>query len=192
MLGTEATYGIAPDQPAQLLGERKGSYVAPFVAYVDLSAKLEQWTKDSAVAVSNGETLVIWVSKELKQRSRQLLAERHGRATVRYRLLALLVYLAVRDHLSNIEEIVIDRDYEGAKAEATIKNVLLNLLRQNGYQAGANFVRFANVKNSRADQSARRTYIGKERPTKEISWEEIEQQIKKLGKATKSHNRRIA
>jgi hypothetical protein len=192
MLGTEAAYGITPVQPAQLLGERKGSYAAPFVAYVDLSAKLEQWTKDSAVAVSNGETLVIWVSKELKQRSRQLLAERYGRATVRYRLLALLVCLAVRDHLSNIEEIVIDRDYEGAKAEATIKNVLLNLLRQNGYQAGANFVRFANVKNSRADQSARRTYVGKEKPTKEISWEEIEQQIKKLGKATKSHNRRIA
>lgn len=192
MLETAAPYAIAPDPSVQQIGERKGAYVAPFVAYVDLSAKLEQWTKDSAVAVSNGETLVLWVSKELKQRSRQVLVKRYGRATVRYRLLAILVYLAVRDHVGNIEEVVIDRDYEGAKAEATIKNVLLNLLRQNGHDAGSGFVRFANVKNSRADRSARRTYVGKEKPTKEISWEEIEQQIKKLGKATKSHNRRIA
>ncbi len=185
------------DQPSLIddqvyIGEKRSGYSGRFIAYVDLSAKLEQWTKDTAVAISNGASSALWVPKEIKQRARDLLRERHGRQTVRYRLLAILIFLAVEAHLPQIDTLFIDRDYAGAEAEATIKNLLLHLLHQNGYTFGASFIRFANVKGSGADRTARRTYVGKESPPRQVAWEEIMTQMQKLGKATKGHKRRIA
>jgi hypothetical protein len=66
---------------------------------VDLSAKLEQWTKDSALAVADGAHYVYLVPSSVKQLARQQLTTIYGRQSVRYWLLAALVYLAVRDGL---------------------------------------------------------------------------------------------
>jgi hypothetical protein len=167
-----------------LLADRKAAYAQRFVGYVDLSAKLEQWTKDSIVVLSNGSFTALRITKESKQQARQVLVERYGRRTVRYRLLAILIYLLIQDHLEQIDTLYIDRDYEGAEAEATIKNLLLHLLRRNGYERQASFVHFANVRGSVADTMARRIYLGKESPPTKLTWEAIHTQIQKLGKVT--------
>lgn len=167
-----------------VLADKKVAYARRYVGYVDLSAKLEQWTKDSIIVLSNGEFTALRISSERKQQARRVLVERYGRRTVRYRLLAILIYLVVQDDLGQIDTLYIDRDYEGANAEAAIKNVLLHLFRRNGHEQQAAFVRFANVKGSTADTMARRIYLGKEAPPISISWEALHTQIQKLGKVT--------
>lgn len=190
--GKGTTYDQCQAEP-QLLGEARTPFAGTkFIGYVDLSAKLEQWTKDSAIALSNGRYTALWVPKEIKQKARQLLVGRYGRQNVRYRLLAVLIFLTIHNDLDRIDSLYIDRDYEGAEAEATIKNLLLHLLRRNGYDRNASFVHFANVKGSLADTAARRIYVGKEAPPRRVVWEEVNEQIQKLGKATDGHKRRIA
>ncbi len=167
-----------------LLADRKAAYAQRFVGYVDLSAKLEQWTKDSIVVLSNGSFTALRITKESKQQARQVLVERYGRRTVRYRLLAILIYRVIQDHLEQIDTMYIDRDYEGLEAEATIKNLLLHLLRRNGHERQASFVHFANVRGSVADTMAHRIYLGKEAPPTKLTWEALHTQIQKLGKVT--------
>ncbi|MCB0042457.1 MAG: hypothetical protein KDE23_22380, partial [Caldilinea sp.] len=38
-----------------VLADKKVAYARRYVGYIDLSAKLEQWTKDSVIVLSNGE-----------------------------------------------------------------------------------------------------------------------------------------
>jgi len=94
-------------------------------------------------------------------------------------VLAVLVYLAIRDDLPNIQQIVIDQDYSGRQVEATIKNLLLHLLRRDKPNVKAGFVRFENVKGSRADRLARQVYKGKTKPDRVIRWGEVERTLEK-------------
>lgn len=133
--------------------------------YVDLSAKVEQWMRDSAVAMANDELCrVILVSSSIKRRIRDLIRKLYGHKSEQYRLLALLIYLAVRDSLNAIEYIVIDKDYEGSQVEATITNLLLPLILRDKPDAKASMIRFENIKGSRADKVAKQVYDGKVKP----------------------------
>jgi len=145
----------------------------PYVAYVDLSAKVEQWTLDSAIAVSNGTARALLVPARIKQEARRFLNERHGTKSTQYRVLAVLVYLAVRDDLPNIRQLVIDLDYSGQAVEATIKNLLLTLLRQSMPDVSAGYIRVENVKGSKADHLARQVYQGKAEAIRVVSWAEV-------------------
>jgi len=144
------------------------------VLYVDLSAKAEHWTKASAVAAANDHCRVYIVSGKVKQRARRLIRELHGSKSEQYRLLAALVYLVVRDDLHRLTHIVIDKDYAGHQAEATIKNLLLTLLRRDKPDATAGLVRFAEVRGSRADRLAKLVYDGEAVPDRVVSFSELE------------------
>jgi len=146
----------------------------PHIVYVDLSAKIEQWPNDSAVAVSNDASRAILAPSKVKQQARRWLSARYGGKSTQYRVLAVLIYLAVKDDLANIQQIVIDQDYSGHQVEATIKNLLLHLLRRDRPNVKAGFIRFENVKGSRADRLARQVYRGKAKPDKVIQWGEVE------------------
>ena len=132
-----------------------------YVVYVDMSAKSEQWSKDSAVAMANGKSKAIWVPARVKQYLRQALVDQYGGKSLEYRVMAILVYFVVRDDLKNISQIVIDRDYTGEQIEATIRNLLLNLLRHDLPNINAKYIRFDNIAGSKADKLARRVYEGK-------------------------------
>lgn len=142
--------------------------------YVDLSAKAEQWARASAVAMSNDGCRVYLVSGKVKQQARRLIRERHGGKSDQYRLLAALVFLVIRDDLPNISQVVIDQDYAGQQAEATIKNLLLRLIRKVKPDATAGLVRFAEVRGSRADKLAKQVYDGERQPDRVIGWQELE------------------
>ena len=121
------------------------------IVYIDLSAKAEQWTQSSAVAITNDLSWVCLVPGRVKQRIRKLLAERHGTKNLQYRVFAAMIYLTLRGRLSVIQQIVIDKDYHGVRAEATIKNLLLAHIRKELPGAKGDLIRFANVKGSEAD-----------------------------------------
>lgn len=68
---------------------------------------------------------------------------------------------------------MIDKDYHGAQAEATIKNLLLAHIRKELSGAEAGLIRFTNVKGSEADLLARRVYAGKAKPDRVVSYREL-------------------
>lgn len=157
------------------------------VVNIDLSAKVEQWTQVSAVVASNGITRSIRATGKVKQELRSYLAAKHGAKSIQYRAFALLIYVVVKDDLSNIRQIVIDQDYSGQDAEATIKNLLLAHLRQVNPKVKAGFIRFANVKGTTADTLAREIYQGKADADRDVSWKELEEILKKKDKAGEAH-----
>jgi hypothetical protein len=91
----------------------------------------------------------------------------------RYRVLAALVFLVVREDLPQLGEIVIDRDYAGAQAEATIRNLLLQQIRKVRPDATARLIRFAEVRGSRADKLAKQVFDGATEPDGVVSWAEL-------------------
>lgn len=143
------------------------------IVYIDLSAKIERWEQDSAIAVCNGTTRVLLVPGRVKQQVRRLLIRRHDRRTTHYRAFALFIYLAVREDLSQIQQLVIDQDYTGASVEGTIKNFLLPLLRRDKPNVTAGFIRFENVAGSNADVFARECFQRKRTPDRTVSFEEL-------------------
>lgn len=159
---------------SSMLNEPKSRYSVSYTVYVDVSAKLEQWSKASAVAVSNGATIVCFVPARVKQRLRQALLNRYDAKTVKYRAFAILVYAAIKDELLQIKQVVLDQDYTGNEAEVTVRNVLLSLLRKQNPNIPASFVRFQRVRGSNADRLARDVYMGKLSPTRVIGFSELE------------------
>jgi hypothetical protein len=148
--------------------------------YVDLSAKLEQWTQASAIAKANDEYCrVYFVPSKVKQLARQRIKELYGATTVQYRLMAVLVYLVVREPLMTVDYIVIDKDYAGEKAEGTIKNILLDLVRKDRPETTAGMIRFQNVNGSRADRVAKQAYDGKIQPDRILKFREIAKFLRK-------------
>ena len=138
------------------------------VLYVDLSAKVEQWTKDSAVAVSNDHCKVYLVPSKVKQKARALIKNVHGGKSDQYRLFAVLIYLIVKADLQHLDYIVIDKDYAGDRAEATIKNLLLTLMRRDKPEVTANQIQFDKVRGSKADRLAKQVYDRKTKPCGEV------------------------
>ena len=148
--------------------------------YIDLSAKLEQWTQASAIAMANDEICrVHLVPSKVKQQSRQRIRELYGSATVQYRLIAVLTHIVIQDLLPILDYIVIDKDYAGEKAEGTIKNILLDLIRLDRPTATAGMIRFQNVKGSRADRTAKEVYDKKRQPDRVLKYREIARYLQK-------------
>jgi hypothetical protein len=78
-----------------------------------------------------------------------------------------------------VDYIVIDKDYAGEKAEGTIKNLLLELIRRDKPDATAGMIQFANVRGSRADRSAKQVYDGKSRPDHTLKFREMARFLRK-------------
>ena len=74
------------------------------IVYIDLSAKVEHWNSDSAIAVADGFSASYLVPAKVKQMVRRWVVERYGTKSVKYRVLALFVYLAVRDFMDSIQQ----------------------------------------------------------------------------------------
>jgi hypothetical protein len=148
--------------------------------YVDLSAKVEQWVRNSAIVMANDQQQRTYmVPHNVKQKARRLIKKLYGVKSSRYRLLAVLVYLVVRESLGTIDLIVIDKDYDGPQAEATIKNLLLALIRTNKPDATSGMIIFENIRGSKADRLAKQIYDGKATAERMVSYEEVARLLRK-------------
>ena len=153
----------------------------PYVVEVDLSAKVEQWSKNTAVAFSDGIQGSILVESSIKRAARGWLRTWHpnrSKAFYRYNLLAAFVYLLIKPHLQQIEHVVIDKDYPGEKNEGLIKDFLLNLLHWEGPSLRGEFISFREVRGSAADILARRVYLGDKGADRKITVKDIQQLFK--------------
>jgi len=139
-----------------------------------MSAKAEHWHADSAVAISNGIGKCYMVPAKVKQAARRLLGEQYGGKSVTYRVFALLIYVALRENLRGVRQIIIDQDYTGEAVEVTVRNLLLNLLRHERPEISAGFIVFTTVKNSRTDILAREVFQRKLLPDAVVTWPTVE------------------
>lgn len=150
----------------------------PHTVAVDLSAKMEQWTKDTAVAFSDGIQGSILIRSRVKRRARRWLERRypHRRSTYyTFLMLALAVYLLIRPHLDEIEHVVIDQDYPGRENEGEIKSWLFHLLHRDDPSLRGRFVRFREVRGTRADVLAREVYRGNKEPDQMVTLNDLQQ-----------------
>lgn len=132
-----------------------------YVVKVDLSAKIEQWSKNTAVAFSDGIQGSILIAPKVKRYVRDWLKTRYPSrrpAFYLYNLLAVFIYLLIKPYLQQIEQVVIDRDYPGKKSEGEIKSWLLHFLHRDNLSLRGDFISFQEVRGSTADILARRTF----------------------------------
>lgn len=83
-----------------------------YTVFVDVSAKIETWDKNSVVTVSNGHSRTMLFTPEIKMRSAELVRT-FSNEPVQFTLLALFTFISIRSELDKIQTIIIDRDYSG-------------------------------------------------------------------------------
>lgn len=150
----------------------------PYVVEVDLSAKVEQWSSNTAVAFSDGIQGSILISSRVKRAVRDWLRIRYpGRrnAYYVYNLLAAFIYLLVKPYLEQIEQVVIDKDYSGEESERLIKVFLLNLLHRDDPSLRGKFISFREVRGEAADVLARKVYQEEKDADRRITVTEVQQ-----------------
>lgn len=148
----------------------------PHTVEVDLSAKVEQWSRDTAVAFSDGIKGSILIRKKDKKESRDWLRCRYPNrspAFYTYLLLATLIYIAIKPHLPKIQRIEVDDDYPGVSSHDKIKNLLLNFLQRDNPSLRGEFINFREVRGSSADILARRIYEGKLETERKVNLNDI-------------------
>jgi len=132
-----------------------------YTVYVDISAKLEAWEKDSVIAVANGYTRTLRITSEIKTK---VVARLQTSQPVQFYLMALCTYIAIaiKPDLPKVRRIVLDRDYSGEVAQRLIIRYLIELIRRDAPHFKAAHIRIDNVAGSTADRLARAVYQGEQ------------------------------
>ena len=126
---------------------------------IDQSGKIENTSKDTVIAFSDGIRKAIRISSNDK-REIQAIFRRIGKPRIFiYKLFAILIFLLIRDHLKELDEVVIDEEYSGQ--ESLIKTYLAQEIRKAAPSFDLQLISFGRVgKKSgahlRASQVARR------------------------------------
>jgi hypothetical protein len=132
-----------------------------YIVYVDISAKIEDWPKDSVVAVTNGISRTLRVRAYVKQAAAAMLQKAtppQESKPVQFTLMAMFTYLAVKPYLGEVSRIIIDRDYSGEVAHRAIVRQLIKLIRRDYPEFKAAHIRIDNVADTAADILARMAY----------------------------------
>ena len=138
---------------------------------VDISAKIESWTKPSVIAVANGHMRTLIIYPEVKMAAARLI---DSPEPVQFTLMAALAFLTVRPYLDRVSSITLDRDYSGEVAERRILGRLLAMIRREMPTFKKALLRIDNVEGTRADIVAREVYRRMRRPDGKISLSDIE------------------
>jgi hypothetical protein len=141
-----------------------------YTAQIDISAKLEDWTKTSFIAVSGHNTRVLLVRADVKGAAIKRLPKGEK---PQFALMAILAYIAIQPDLNNIRSIVLDRDYSGEVAHRTIIRRLTELIRRDIPTFQAANIKIKNIEGSMADQAAREAFKGERVADDEITLEQI-------------------
>ncbi len=139
---------------------------------IDQSIKLENTNQDTIIAFSNhclGSILI----RARDKRELQKFFRRIGKHKIFiYRLFAILIYILIKKHLKDINEIVIDQEYPGKSA--LIKDFLLREIKKVRPHFPKENIFFKLVgKKSKAHYLAYGVQIGKKLPDREANYKEI-------------------
>jgi hypothetical protein len=144
-------------------------------ADVDMSGRIEETNRPTALALANGVSVSIWISAKDKREAiaalRKLRPERE-RKFIHVLLFSHVLYLLVRGHIEKLNLIKVDEEYPGY--EPVIKNRVLSLCRNEGLKVEADQIAFTRVgKKSPAHTLAYGVFKGNIRPGNILTVEEI-------------------
>ena len=114
---------------------------------IDASGKIERKQRmDMAVAFANGKSGSILIPQKVKDQAFEAY-KRHKRGKrqeqTKALLLAIFIYLLLRDHISSLEKIIIDREYKGH--EALMRQHIINLFGRQGIVVYKDQIEFGEV-----------------------------------------------
>ena len=148
------------------------------VVEVDQSGRIEYSREDTVLAFANGKSYSILIPKVVKREciSTLRLWKLEG-PNFYLQLFSVSLYLLLKDHIEDLYPAYLDREFLGREAE--IKRYLLNLFQRRGYTVDANQIQFTHIgKHSPAHFAAYNTLIGKLKPNRIITTEEILKEFK--------------
>ena len=143
---------------------------------VDQSGKIEQLNKDTYIAFSNHEEYCIKFSKKIKA---EIAYEYKTKVSqIIQRLFAICIFYCLEDYVNKKELITIDLEYSGW--EADIKTYLIPLLRLKDKNFDKNKIQFSAIgKESRAHKVAKSAFVGKSKPNRILTREDVTKWLRK-------------
>lgn len=144
-------------------------------ADVDMSGRIEETNRPTAVGLANGVQSSLWISareKRLAIEALQAARPHRDRAAIHVRVFAILLFLLLREHLPHLQGVSIDPEYPGH--EPTIKNGVMAGCRKQGIPVFADQLTFRRVgKKSPAHTLAYAVFKGRQKPDRIVTAREI-------------------
>jgi hypothetical protein len=142
------------------------------IVEVDQSIKIEQ-SGATILAFSNGISHAIVIPSDVKTAAYRTLRSQGKSSHIAYLLLfAAGLYILLRDHLDQFEQVIIDVEYDGKDAD--IKAFLLRFVWKSDPKFEAEKIIFRRVgKKSPADQKARSVRERKDRNYRTVTKDEM-------------------
>jgi hypothetical protein len=140
---------------------------------VDQSGKIGDTKVPTVLAFSNADHCSLLIPATVKRTCLNILRQRGKSGTTLYmQLFAVGLYLLLKDHICDLDQIVIDEEYPGRNNE--IKLYLLNLLWRSGSTVSSAVVQFHNIgKKSRAHHWALTVFTRAAAPNRIVKVDEI-------------------
>jgi len=143
---------------------------------IDQSGKVERTQVDTALAfASHNRQFTIFIPASVKREVLTVLRQRRTkRSKTKQHILvfAILMFILIKDHVGQIDRIIIDIEYQGN--EKLIREHLINLCRRRNLYIQSDLIQFGLVgKRSRAHHAAIAVFRGEVKPDKVISAMEI-------------------
>ena len=130
---------------------------------IDQSGKIENTGKDTIVAFSDGIFASIIISAKDKREIQKVFRKTGKNRIFVYRLFAILIFILIKKHIKNIQQITIDTEYPGKSP--VIKDFLLREIRKSFPDFHKDNIVFAQIgKKSKAHYLAYGVAIRKKQP----------------------------
>jgi hypothetical protein len=145
---------------------------------IDQSGKIEDTSKNTIIAYSNGKQKSIFISKQDKRQVQQVFRNSGKSRVFVYKLFSILIFLLIRKDLQKINGIIIDEEYPGQ--EPLIKDYLLREIRRMTLDFDSHSISFGYVgKKSRAHILASHVSHNKKQPDIVVKTKDVLQYIVK-------------
>ena len=95
---------------------------------IDQSGKIEDTSKNTIITFSNDKFKSIFISAKEKREIQKIFRKIGKPRIFIYKLFAILIFRLIKNHLKEIDEIIIDEEYSGKAS--LIKNFLLREIRK--------------------------------------------------------------
>jgi hypothetical protein len=144
-------------------------------ADVDMSGRIEETNRPTALGLANGVRYSVLISaheKRLAIEGLRYIYPHWSRRLIHVRLFSTVLYLLLQNHLPRIALVTVDPEYPGY--ERDIKDWVLSLCRRQNLQVFADQITFRSVgKKSPAHHLAYGVYKGKSKPDQMITAREV-------------------
>ena len=146
---------------------------------IDQSGKVEATRVATALAFSNHESYVVYMSAKTKRECLEYVRALHKKPEYQYtRIFCACLFLLIENHAERLDSILIDTESPGKNG--LIKSMLIGYLSKFGIEHSKMRIHFGFVgKRAKVHEVAIETYRGKRKPDQVITLEDI---MRVLGK----------